>query len=604
MTPVLPSSHGYVLVQSASIACEHDPSSAIIDTLERGGWRIALTSDLGSVLLGPTSRLKIRRLGSSGFLVGDYYSTAADPTLVSETRPSAQIARELVRSGWGRYVAVWPSEDGALNVLRDPSGGLDAVHWRVGGISIVTPDPPDALDPWLPIEAGIDWSLLAAILKAPATGLERSALKGLNPVTPGCLLSVTNRGLRQDVVWKPSDFCQPAKDVEAHADRLRGVVDATVATLTADHPRIIVEISGGFDSAVVASSAADQAPGGLVHALNYYSDGPESDERRYARDLAERWALPLTPTAKPVLQFERAQFEALGLSVRPSLHGLDPAYDRDVARLLGEHDATAILTGQGGDAMFFQFPTPTIVADRVDRLGLANLDLSFVYRLARWTRTTIWKLLGIAVRHRLKRPQAAGLRLDPHRALQHRHSWLVGNEHLPPAKRGQISQLTNCQLFWGDCLRARTGDFLHPLLCQPVVEHCLAIPADVATVGGVDRGLARQAFADRLPRSIRLRRGKGEMSGFYGRSVLASLPLFQNILSDSRLVDQGVISSEKMDALLDADTLIWSGDYNLTLIAVALEMWVHNWERRLATPRHVPTQPMQDALVEQPDVGG
>ena len=77
------------------------------------------------------------------------------------------------------------------------------------------------------------------------------------------------------------------------------------------------------------------------------------------------------------------------------------------------------------------------------------------------------------------------------------------------------------------------------------------------------------------------------MSTFYGQTVLASLPLLADLLQNGRLVDQGVLAPAELDALLDENTLIWSGDYNVVLIAAALEVWVRNWERRLARRRHV-----------------
>src|SRR3546814_5721791 len=55
---------------------------------------------------------------------------------------------------------------------------------------------------------------------------------------------------------------------------------------------------------------------------------------------------------------------------------------------------------------------------------------------------------------------------------------------------------------------------IHPLLSQPVIEHCLAIPTWLQCAGGCDRSIARQAFKPDLPAKVIERRGKGSPQGF------------------------------------------------------------------------------------------
>src|SRR5690606_7089434 len=138
-----------------------------------------------------------------------------------------------------------------------------------------------------------------------------------------------------------------------------------------------------------------------------------------------------------------------------------------------------------------------------------------------------------------------------------RHPWLEDISDLPPAKRGQLERLVNCQLFWTDCLRARAAPLLNPLLSQPVVEHCLGVPSDRLVVGQRDRGLARLAFADRLPPLIVDRRSKGDLSHFYGRVVRASAPALAGFLLEGRLVANGVLDRVDLAADLDPVRLLW-----------------------------------------------
>jgi asparagine synthase (glutamine-hydrolysing) len=55
---------------------------------------------------------------------------------------------------------------------------------------------------------------------------------------------------------------------------------------------------------------------------------------------------------------------------------------------------------------------------------------------------------------------------------------------------------------WGIDLRDPTAD-------RRLVEYCLSIPTEYYLCDGVDRGLARRAFADRLPQAVLTERRKG-----------------------------------------------------------------------------------------------
>jgi asparagine synthase (glutamine-hydrolysing) len=289
---------------------------------------------------------------------------------------------------------------------------------------------------------------------------------------------------------------------------------------------------------------------------------------------------------KPIAPLSRRQFDPLGQSVRPALHGVDMVYDADMAGRARKVRATGLLTGQGGDAVFFQSPDPLVFADRIRREGLWGLEPSHLAAVARWTRHSVWTI----ARHSLfpkPRPLAPG----------RRHRWLEGAGSLAPGKARQVQQLANCQTYWSDCLRARSATLLHPLLTQPVMEHCLAIPTDRLTLGARDRGLARAAFADRLPSPIVERRDKGDLSRFYALVVRQSAAVFKELLVDGRLADQGLIDTDGFDQALSDASLIWDPATNRFLILSALEVWARTWEARIARVRRakIAVQPGENA---------
>jgi asparagine synthase (glutamine-hydrolysing) len=171
------------------------------------------------------------------------------------------------------------------------------------------------------------------------------------------------------------------------------------------------------------------------------------------------------------------------------------------------------------------------------------------------------------------------------------HPWLADLQGVAPAKRRQIAGLVHGLLFSGASERGRQADLVHPLLAQPVVEYCLASPADVMTAGGRDRAFVRKAFADRLPAEIIGRRSKGNLSAYYSRMVAASLPLLRSRLLEGRLVAERLVDRDALEAALDVDELMWRGRCGEIMDLVTLEAWVQAWEGRLKRLAHHAARP-------------
>ena len=147
-----------------------------------------------------------------------------------------------------------------------------------------------------------------------------------------------------------------------------------------------------------------------------------------------------------------------------------------------------------------------------------------------------------------------------------------------PGKRLQVRALANCQLYSGDCRAGRAGELVSPLLAQPVVELCLAIPSPILAGGDHDRAFAREAFADHLPDLVRLRRAKGAMTNHYARWVARSLDVLRPHLLDGRLCAAGLIDRTALEQALDPQQLIRSPQSAAIFSAAMVESWVAHWQ--------------------------
>lgn len=469
--------------------------SALERLLAADGWTVAGRTQNGAFLVAPGSTPPVQPLGPDGLLIGRY---------LGDIDPQCGFSPDaLLRSGWGAYLALW--DVGAdLRVFRDPSGGLDAAVWSYGPVTLVAPDLPRALDPLLPRSSEMNWDAIAALIRAPAVS-HRLGVVGIDSIPPGCLMDAAAPGRPLRAVWTPAAFARQVRMAEPSS--VKRVVEGVVTYLLEPHRVVAGELSGGLDSSIVATTAHRAGPRAF-HWLNFHALEPESDERRYVEAMASWLSAPVTSRPKSVLPLRMEHLQRLCEGIRPGLFGLDVEYDAEVAQVMRSARATAVITGQGGDAVFFQTATPAVAIDRLRRLGLRAMTPRFLYQTALWTDRSVWAIAGMVLRDRTGRPWSDVPDLAP-AAGSADHPWLADLDGLPPGKIEQVRQLVNSQVFLTPSLRSAAGEVLHPLLSQPVMEHLLRVPTDELTCGGQGRALARAAFHHHLPLSYGGERARG-----------------------------------------------------------------------------------------------
>jgi asparagine synthase (glutamine-hydrolysing) len=493
------------------------------------------------------------------------------------------FARRLMSGRWGAYVALGRDADGERWLFRDPSGQLDAVAWATPSAMFVSNDlhlVPAALRP----AARVDWDRVANFVRRPASLVGPVALTGLTAVAPGQALQM--RSGRAVQLWTPA-ACVAAGVAGIGGDpdaTLRSAVTETVSAWTGAWSRYLAEASGGFDSSVVSLLARAGPNGaGLLGLLNFHGDRLEGDERGWAEQVAAAAGRPLLAEGKAVRSLAEADLMELADGARPAVATLDPPRDRRTAEVAREQAAEGLLTGYGGDVVFYRMQSAMPVADLLRaRAGPARVT-GLALDIARDLRLPVWQVLWDAAfpGPRLRRDSSFlspffGPRAQAAAGAAVEHPWLEGVRRLPPGKQLQVLHLTVSQLALGRNRRRAAVEVAHPLLCQPVVEACLAIPSFRHLEGGVDRGLARRMFAPWLPPGVAARRSKGTLTSFYTRVVAASLPFLRPWLLDGRLVAEGVLDRGAVEQALDVDQLIWRGASTL-LNAAVIEAWVCHW---------------------------
>ena len=517
-----------------------------------------------------------------GVVIGQLFDRAAtDAGRVARAAPqrwpaasAASLAQALVSLTWGSYVVVLRG-NGAPTVIRDPLGAQECLTWQNAGIRIIASCPFPALSDTFPRDNTVDWVRLADLLAAPAASGEALALTHLAAAPYGAVTRLGAVATVSTPTWHPASFCPPrVPPAAADSERLAMVVDACVAAWASAHPRICGELSGGLDSAIVA--AALQRTGGAGAWFNFYCSDPQGDERSFARAVGDALDLTLVEVCRSGRALTAADLQPLSTGARPGVNGMDVHYDRDMGERAAELGSTAIFTGQGGDAVFFQMPTRLIAAEVFDRMRGGPRQPGRLSEIARSTRSTLWTVAATALtRGRWPRVSGAAGAL-----AGSSHRWLADTGDLSPAKRLQLWGLANSRVCFAGSQRSAGGEVVHPLLSQPLVEHVLAIPVLGLTGGGSgDRFLARKAYAGRVPDQVRLRHGKGDLTAFYGRLVARSASMLRDHLDDGVLAAHGLIGKADLERFDPAH--LAGHDCYIELLGTALiESWARHWTGR------------------------
>lgn len=550
--------------------------------LAAAGWKRAVSHPLMEVYTAPGCQLDVTSAyDGHGVIIGEVFDQGSGRRLpetdrcglASRTLDSA-AAETWVRTRWGRYVIVRTTGEGAT-ALRDPSGALECIAWRLGDLTLVASTAQAPVDCLLPVETIVDKVRLAEMVAAPGEFHHDLALTELHPVAAGGLITLGPAGVASRQIWTPGAVYR-SRGERPSDDSVHESVTRTVRALVDGHAWV-AELSGGLDSSVVAASLAPEQRGTVAEWVNHYTDEVEGDERPFAKAVAAALGVPLTEVWRKPFEMSARRLEATARAFRPAINDLDPGYNADIQERVVRSGARGVLTGQGGDAVFFQMATPLIGLDELAERG-HRARASALVRIARWNRRSAWP-------HTWWRAWRASV--ADQKAW--RHPWTDDLRGVPPAKALQINTLTYSQIFQQQALRSTAGDCLNVLLSQPIMELGLGLSSVDLTWGGRDRALIRRAFAAALPSKLIERRSKGDVGAFYGRTLSANLPFLRNYLIEGALAADGYLERAALAALLTEERILWQGDTGRMLSLALTEAWYRHWRSRLGSRPRPPS---------------
>lgn len=566
----------------------------------RGGYRIDLQPMVGNAprlssgtqgfaLPGVTihSNEPMIRLGDQGYVIGHLFTRGPPSRRIGEldrtalARIEASAGRALLSDYWGGYVMVLTDSEGRVRILRDPSGAVPCyVRRDASGISLSS--DIDALVQ--PGPATPDFEEIARLLASKDAPGRQCCVAGVEELIGGECLMIDHGDAVIESWWSPWDHVQsrvPGFD-EAAAQLSETIVDC-VGAWARCFGSIMLGVSGGLDSSIVAAAASPRAPG-LVCAT-FVGPDVDGDERRYARALAESLGVTLHEKYLDLADIDIARPPAPH-HPWPNAYHFKQAVEAIHRRIEQTRAIDAYFSGNGGDGVFCSMysaspfldrflaegPRPTLAATLRDVCGVTGADATTVLRHS-WTRYR-----SDGGRHR-PRHDLTGLTDDAGARIERAgplHPWLAAPSDALPGKTSHVAFLMRAHRSLELYPRASSPPHVAPLLAQPIVELCLSIPSWFWIDGGINRAVARAAFEGMLPPAILRRVHKGGPGGFSLSIYRRHRADLHALLRDGRLAAAGVFDPAFLDRPEDPS---WRGAERVQRILefAAAESWARAW---------------------------
>ncbi|WP_033073863.1 asparagine synthase-related protein [Sphingopyxis sp. MWB1] len=513
----------------------------------------------GSFYLG--SDLAVTREGAA-IIIGDAFPHPVDGT-----------------QRWGDYLRFVFAGRARCQIDRAPLTGMPLywARWQGGFLCFSHLHLAEDLLPTL----AIDWDFVRHSLAYRNYRCERTGIAGVSELLPGMRLTIHDRAASTHCFWLPWPYASVGADVDKSraAAMVRQCGLMCVERWAARPGEILVELSGGLDSSIIA--AALTACGRAFTGVNAATATPDGDERCFARAVA---------AASGIRLFERRIGDAdpdllappARRTSRPAAAAILDGFDAAIASAIAQgQEGAQLWSGIGGDNVFAFSHSVSPAIDALLLLRWRAPLAQLLGDIAVVAGTTYWD----AAKYLARRLMRGAARPDWPRddifaarsalpTAPFAHPWRADADTFPPGKRQHVEGVMRILDFLDKPDRWHDRKLVAPLLSQPLVETCLAIPSWHWIAGGRDRAVARAAFAPYLPQAIIARRTKGRLEALCAAVFERAREDLAAFLLGGRLASQGLLDRKAMEGYFARDGVDPDFAYFRLLEIADLERWV------------------------------
>lgn len=258
----------------------------------------------------------------------------------------------------------------ALVIYDKILGKVHLVRDRVGEKPLIYSDQSDAF--WFSseltplIKAGViakklDAAAVEDYLLYGFVPEDKTIIEGVRKVPPGCILTIDIHTGNTEITsyWKALDYIA-GKNIST--DEIVQSLSESVSISTQSDVPVAVALSGGLDSSLVSALALQSRPDLQGFTVGYTED-TRTDESGAAAQFAQSIGLPLTHVRLDARDVAK-DFSTMCAARDEPISDIAGAAYLALARVVHEQGFRVLLSGQGGDELFWGYSWVRDVAQR------------------------------------------------------------------------------------------------------------------------------------------------------------------------------------------------------------------------------------------------
>lgn len=432
--------------------------------------------------------------------------------------------------------------------------------------------------------------------------VRQSPLVHVKPIPPNRVTRFRNGEITiGGELWNPLRVSPPPTRTDGEYEELcrEKITEAVRVRLRSKYP-VFSELSGGLDSSTVVVTAdrilrsQNLSPVNLHTVSCVYEESRTADERKFIAAVEEHRGI------KGHWIREDEQRITLGLQDDPeftglphTLHAFPGRYER-ISSLMQQNGARVLLTGRGGDHLFWSPPDGSpVIAD-----ALYKLDWLQAHRECRtWSRVAAMPYFELLTNKALRIALGS---LMPHRNFYEKPAvpdWVAEN-HRPtirdltadfegythwraaPGRRAQIFVVDRMFRVLGTGFDQEYPQIYasHPYSHRPLIEFCLGAPVSQFLRDGQSRSLMRRAMNDILPTKTARRVSKGLVDETIARALQRDWGCL-SALSDWQVIRRGYVLIDGLTRTINRARLGLLNELGSLIRLFSLERWLRSLDR-------------------------
>jgi len=506
-------------------------------------------------------------------------------------------------------LAIWDAKARQLLLARDHAGVKPLYYWQHGD-ALYFASEIKALLRIPEIPRRLNHEALGDYLTYLWVPGEITMLEGIRKIEPGCYVTWKDGRVEHrrwfELAYEPDESVDESEWIERVHDTF---LAATRRQMVSDVP-LGAFLSGGADSSSIVACMRKSFPDRQINCYTVKSDPADMNRDQFEDDYpyAKRVAVHLGVNLKEVV----LRHDVIGLLPKMVYHLDEPDADPAVfpsyliSKLAREDGTTVLLSGTGGDEMFFGYRshvalrqlermawapralmTPVLMAASGAATALMGAQKAIPRRLRKFT--TVYRSAGLdrfirlsdwssdAVREGLLVNAVAGR--NGASAMQRYHDGFRGRGELNRRSHMLIQSFLAAHnfLYTDKSAMATSIEVRVPFMDVELMRLCARIPERYKLKGGVTKHVLKAAMERYLPREI-LHRKKTGFGAPLRKWVAEDLRhVVRDLLGPARLKQRGIFRSEAVSRVLAENDAATADHAYLIYALITLELWIQTF---------------------------